>query len=76
MPEMDGVTVATRLREGHPEMRVVFISGYSDDVSSVRAASEDNRKAAAGAPVLRKPFTADDLARAVRRALSATADEP
>jgi two-component system response regulator YesN len=30
MPKMDGIVLATRIREIYPECRIIFISGYSD----------------------------------------------
>jgi two-component system response regulator YesN len=30
MPKMDGIVLATKIRELYPECRIVFISGYSD----------------------------------------------
>jgi len=30
MPKMDGITLATRIRELYPDCRIIFISGYSD----------------------------------------------
>ncbi len=30
MPKMDGIQLATRLREKYPECKIVFLSGYSD----------------------------------------------
>jgi len=30
MPKMDGIALATRIREQYPDCRIIFISGYSD----------------------------------------------
>lgn len=30
MPRMDGITMATRLREAYPDCRIIFLSAYSD----------------------------------------------
>jgi PAS domain S-box-containing protein len=60
MPEMRGTELATRLREQWPELRVLYISGYSEDM-----AAEGRRE-----QYLQKPFTPDALAAKVREALT------
>lgn len=63
MPGMSGLELATRLAPVRPDMRVLFMSGYADDVITRRGVlSED-------AAFLQKPFTAELLARHVRKAL-------
>jgi len=62
MPEMSGPEVARRLREIDPSLKVLYISGYSED-RLVQAASDE------GSALLRKPFTAEALGLAVRRVL-------
>ena len=64
MPEMDGYTLAARLRELRPQMRIVFISGYTEP--SARAAGSH---AAPDGLIVHKPFSSDDLAAITRRAL-------
>jgi CheY-like chemotaxis protein len=64
MPSMPGTEVARLLAEQRPGIRVLYISGYADDVVA------DMSEVAAGS-LLTKPFTADDVVRAVRAALDA-----
>jgi Response regulator containing CheY-like receiver, AAA-type ATPase, and DNA-binding domains len=66
MPEMDGYTLAARLRELRPEMRIVFITGYSEP--SPRAGSPDRPAEL----IVHKPFSSEDLAAVTRRALDAS----
>ena len=65
MPEMNGRALAERVRETHPAMRVVFMTGYTDDEILRRGLG------GASATLLMKPFTVDGLASAVRAALDA-----
>jgi YesN/AraC family two-component response regulator len=64
MPEMGGRDLAGRLTAQRPDLRVLFISGYTSD--------EVVRKGVEGAGFMPKPFTSVDLLRAVRERL----DEP
>jgi two-component system cell cycle sensor histidine kinase/response regulator CckA len=63
MPGMSGKILAERLRATPPEMRVVFMSGYTDDAVLARNVVE------AGITFLQKPFTPVRLAAAVRSVL-------
>ena len=63
MPHMSGKELAQRLQSLRPELRVLFISGYSDD------AIERHGVLAPGTAFLQKPMQPDALARAVRRVL-------
>jgi two-component system cell cycle sensor histidine kinase/response regulator CckA len=65
MPTMGGGELAARLAETHPNLAVLFVSGYTDDVVLRRGLLD------ASASFLQKPFTATSLARAVRNALDA-----
>jgi PAS domain S-box-containing protein len=58
MPGMTGIELAQRLREREPGLRVVFMSGYSEDVVG-HAAEPIGRR------FLAKPFTPDALLRAI-----------
>jgi len=60
---MNGKAVSERLVASRPELRVVFMSGYTSDVISVRGILDRN------SAFLQKPFHLDDLARKVREAL-------
>ncbi len=61
MPEMGGPELAAQLEAERPGLPVLFMSGYASD--AFRDAGE------AGRALLQKPFTPDELARAVRQAL-------
>ncbi len=60
MPGMSGREVAQHLLVIEPDLRVLFISGYTDDVG-VCAGMEDRRTA-----FLQKPFTPEVLAKTIR----------
>ncbi|MGH2650071.1 MAG: response regulator, partial [Actinomycetota bacterium] len=62
MPQMGGREVAQRLRPSRPEMKVLFISGYT----GVASTFDDTDL---GATLLPKPFTADALALKLREVL-------
>jgi len=55
MPQMSGVQLAKRLSEARPEMRVLCMSGYTDD-AVLRHGLLDGQLA-----FIQKPFTADGL---------------
>jgi CheY-like chemotaxis protein len=59
MPEMNGREIADQLAALRPQMKVVFISGYSVSDTLVPV----------GAPVVAKPFTPEGLAGKVREVL-------
>jgi two-component SAPR family response regulator len=59
----NGPVLAQRMVERRPSMRVLYVSGYTEALS-VASGCERIR-------VVRKPFTADALASAVRQALDA-----
>ena len=63
MPEMSGRDLADRLVPQHPEMKVLFMSGYTDDVIA------DHGVLDAGTAFIQKPFAPDVLARKVRDVL-------
>jgi hypothetical protein len=62
---MGGPALAERLVELYPGLRVLYISGYAEE------AIQRQGTLPAGGSLLEKPFTADQLARRVREALSA-----
>ena len=64
MPRMSGRDVAERLSATRPSMRVLYMSGYAEDVIRRRGLP-------VGARLLQKPFTTDLLGRAVRDVLDA-----
>ncbi len=63
MPKMNGRELADRLREIRPELKVVYMSGYTDDVL-VRTGA-----LGPGMSFLQKPLRPDVLAAKVREAL-------
>jgi two-component system, cell cycle sensor histidine kinase and response regulator CckA len=63
MPDMNGPTLARALAPSQPDMKVLFVSGYSDaDIS-------DQGVVEPGLTVLQKPFTQESLAGKVREML-------
>jgi two-component system, cell cycle sensor histidine kinase and response regulator CckA len=67
MPRANGRRVAERLRMVRPGLRVVYMSGYTEDAIVHHGVLE------AGIVLLEKPFTEADLARTVRAVLDAPA---
>ena len=64
MPKMSGREVAERLTDHRPGIRVLYMSGYTDD-ELLRHGVTDRR----GACFLEKPFTPEGLQRAIRECL-------
>lgn len=62
MPRLTGPELIARLHPRHPEVAVLFVTGYAGDAGG--------NDAFAGHEVLRKPFTIGALERAVGRALA------
>jgi two-component system, cell cycle sensor histidine kinase and response regulator CckA len=63
MPEMSGPEFVRRVRPVCPRMRVLFISGYTDEAIVHHGIEES------GAAFLQKPFLPDALSRKVRQVL-------
>jgi two-component system cell cycle sensor histidine kinase/response regulator CckA len=63
MPEMDGPTLAKKLRESNPSIRIIFVSGYAED------AFEKNLPPETKFSFLPKPFTLKQLVAAVKEAM-------
>ena len=70
MPGMNGRELAGRLHLIYPSLKVLFMSGYLDDVTA-NAGLEQHQTA-----FLQKPFTPDVLARSVRELLDTPAGFP
>lgn len=64
MPEMDGPTMLSHLRESLPDVKVIFISGYAED------AFEKNLDAGESFSFLPKPFSLKQLAATVKDVLA------
>ena len=62
MPHMSGRDLAERLASARADMKVLFMSGYTDHAVV-------HRDVNAGSAFLQKPFTPDTFARTVRRVL-------
>jgi DNA-binding NtrC family response regulator len=63
MPDMDGIEVLRRIKEGWPEVEVIIITGYQTvdtAVKSIKLGAFD---------YIEKPFTPDALIAAVAKAL-------
>jgi two-component system cell cycle sensor histidine kinase/response regulator CckA len=67
LPDVSGPELAAVLRAEHPSLRVIYISGWYDhaDFPGVR-----------DGPLLTKPFSIDDLRRAVAGAFDDTGEGP
>ncbi len=64
MPEMNGKTLAEKLRPVIPDRRVLFMSGYTEDLIAQRGIVEE------GISFIRKPFGMNTLQKKVREALN------
>jgi CheY-like chemotaxis protein len=60
MPELDGPSLAAQLRDLHPELPVLFMSGYASDLLA------QHERVARDELVIEKPFTGRELLFAVR----------
>ena len=63
MPGLSGPNLAAQLMQRNPKLRVLYMSGYTDDATEVHGAFWG------GVPLLQKPFTPSQLAERVRMAL-------
>ena len=64
MPGCDGPSLLRNLRAKRPELKALFMSGYSKVVVTRHGGSQS------GVELIEKPFTSDTLLRQVRRTLS------
>jgi len=67
MPRMSGAQLVAQLRRGDPGLKVLFMSGYTDDMLAGCGLPEGNTQ------LIQKPFSADALIRALRAVLDAPA---
>ena len=63
MPQMSGPDLARELRMLHPEIKILFMSGYTDGAIAMQGALPPDM------PLVQKPFTSANLHRQVREAL-------
>jgi DNA-binding response OmpR family regulator len=66
MPDMSGRDLSVKLRETSPKLKVLFMSGYSDD------AIEQHGMLEADTDFIQKPFSVDGLVSRVREVLDRT----
>ncbi len=64
MPGIGGAQLAGRFKEKRAETKVLFAPGYNDDAEEMSAVKESDFA------YLKKPFTPDELLRAVRKVLT------
>ena len=69
MPGLSGPNLAARLLQQNPRLRVLYMSGYSEDAAAEHGAFWG------GMPLLQKPFTSGQLAERVRIALDSEAGQ-
>jgi PAS domain S-box-containing protein len=65
MPQMSGSELALKLREKNPRLKILFMSGYTDDMLA------GHRILAGETQLIQKPFTAEALGRRLRSVLDA-----
>jgi DNA-binding NtrC family response regulator len=63
MPRLSGPELATRVEAARPEVKVLCMSGYTDDMLGRHGVG------ASGYALIEKPFQGDTLARKVREVL-------
>jgi DNA-binding NtrC family response regulator len=70
MPQMSGLALSQQIESLHPEAKVLYMSGYTDEAIE---APEPKR---ADLRFLQKPFTTATLLQAVRAAIDSKPDAP
>lgn len=68
MPLMNGRELATRLHSIRPETKVIYMSGYTDEVLAFHGMAHG------GINFLQKPFTSAELAAKIEQTLASKAD--
>ncbi|HAE38027.1 MAG TPA: hybrid sensor histidine kinase/response regulator [Candidatus Riflebacteria bacterium] len=69
MPEMDGVALSEQIKKIHPEIRTLFMSGYTSGMVT----SNDIVKT--GCHFIQKPFSIEEMAKLVDKILNKPADQ-
>ncbi len=64
MPEMNGCELAQKMKEARPDIKILYMSGYTD-----KAIFESTGRSLAEVPLLRKPFTAYKLVSKINEVL-------
>jgi CheY-like chemotaxis protein len=70
MPQMSGRELAERLKAERPDLKVLYMSGYTSDVIARHGVLGSETA------LLPKPFTQESLSRKVRGVLSQTPSSP
>jgi DNA-binding NtrC family response regulator len=65
MPQIRGLELAKRVTELHPDICVIFMSGYSED-----ALLENQLLSDRNLTLIQKPFDPQELAQKIRESLS------
>ena len=66
MPNIDGKELAKKLKEERPNIKVLYVSGYSSEITMQHGVLSDETN------FLQKPFTIENLAQKVREVLDET----
>ncbi|HEY7544240.1 MAG TPA: ATP-binding protein, partial [Blastocatellia bacterium] len=69
MPQMSGRELAARLAPARPQMKALFMSGYTDNAVFFQSGLEE------GVAFIQKPFTPNSLSRKVRKVLDGIEEE-
>jgi two-component system cell cycle sensor histidine kinase/response regulator CckA len=70
LPDVSGPQVAQLLAAGHPSMKVLYMSGYTDDYLTQRGVASSD------AMLLEKPFTIASLLSKIRETLDGNPEKP
>jgi CheY-like chemotaxis protein len=63
MPRMNGRELADRIRHTTPHQKILFMSGFTDDILQPLGVGEDE------IPFVQKPFSAELLAQKIKQLL-------
>ncbi len=64
MPDMNGFELAEKVKAGRPEIKVLYMSGFTDTVLL-----QSTGRTLSGLPLIRKPFTAHRLVTTISQML-------